>query len=102
MFRQDKIGNIGGGVVILAKDDIIASEQKQFQTDCEILWIKIKLVGTRPLHIAACYRPKENDAHSTDEFRRSSEMVSKENGDIWVLGDLNYLFVEIESHRPFP
>ena len=78
MFRQDKIGNIGGGVVILAKDDIIASEQKQFQTDCEILWIKIELVGTRPLHIAAYYRPKENDAHSADEFRRSSEMVSKE------------------------
>ena len=71
MFRQDRIGNIGGGVVILVKDDIIASEQKQFQTDCEILWIKIELVGTRPLHIAAYYRPKENDAHSADEFRRS-------------------------------
>ena len=90
MFRQDRKGNIGGGVVILVKDDIIASEQKQFQTDCEILWIKIELVGTRHLHIAAYYRPKENDAYSADEFRRSLEMVSKEKGDIWVLGDLNY------------
>ena len=88
MFRQDRIGNIGGGVLILVKDDIIASEQKQFQTDFVIFGLE--LVGTRPLHIAAYYRPKENDAYSADEFRRSLEMVSKEKGDIWDLGDLKY------------
>ena len=76
--------------LILVKNDIIASEQKQFQTDWEILWVKIELVGTRPLHIAAYYRPKENDACCADEFTKSYEKVSKEKGDIWVLGDLNY------------
>ena len=81
MFRQDRTGNIGGGVLILAKNDIIASEQKQFQTDGEILWVKIELVGTRPLHIAAYYRPKENDSYSADEFTKSLEKVSKEKGD---------------------
>ena len=38
----------------------------------------------------AYYRPKENDAYSADEFTKSLEKVSKEKGDIWVLGDLNY------------
>ena len=90
MFRQDRTGNIGRGVLILVKNDIIASEQKQFQTDCEILWVKIELVGARPLHIAAYYQPKENDSYSADEFTKSLEKVSKEKGDIWVLGDLNY------------
>ena len=28
MFRQDRTGNIGGGVLILVKNDITASEQK--------------------------------------------------------------------------
>ena len=63
--------------------------------------LKIELVGTRPLHIATYNRPKENDAYSADKFRPSLEMVSKENGDIWVLGDLNYPFIEIVSYRPF-
>ena len=73
MLRQDRTGNIGGGVLILVKNDIIASEQKQFQTDCAILWVKIELVGTRPLHKAAYYRPKENDAYSAEEFTKSLE-----------------------------
>ena len=74
----------------LLKNDTIASEQKQFQTDGQILWTKIEQVGTRHLHMAAYYRPKENDAYSADEFRRSLEMVSKEKAGIWVLDDLNY------------
>ena len=28
----------------MVKGDIIASEQKEFKTDCEIVWIKIELV----------------------------------------------------------
>ena len=78
MLRQDRTEIIGGGVLILVKNDIMASEQKQFQTDWEILWVKIELVGTRFLHIAAYYRPKENDACSVDESIKSYEKVSKE------------------------
>ena len=54
------------------------------------MWAKIELVGTKPLYIAAYYRPKENDVYSADEFRKSLEMVSQQKGDTWVLGDLNY------------
>ena len=50
MFRQDRIGSIGGAVLILVKNDITAFEQQQFQTDCEIVWIKIELVGSRLLY----------------------------------------------------
>ena len=55
-----------------------------------MLWVKIELVGTKPLFIAAYYRPKEGDADSSEEFKKSLEMVSLQNGDIWIFGDLNY------------
>ena len=42
------------------------------------------------INIAAYCRPKENDAYSADEFRRSLEMITQEKGTIWVLGDFNY------------
>ena len=90
MFREDRTSNTGGGVFILVKNDIIATKQEKFQTDCEIVWIKIELVGTKPLYIAAYYRLKENDVYNADGFRKSLEMVSQQKGDIWVLSDLNY------------
>ena len=83
MFREDRTGSTGGAVFILLK-------MTSFQTDCEIVWVKIELVGTKPLYIAAYYRLKENDVYNADGFRKSLEMVSQQNGDIWILSDLNY------------
>ena len=90
IFREDRTSSSGGGVFIMVKGDIIVTEQKEYKTDCEIVWVKIEIVGTRPLLIAAYYRPKEGDSYSADEFHRSLEMVSQQKGDIWVLGDFNY------------
>ena len=33
-------------------------------TGCEILWIKLQLAGSFPLHIAAYYKPSESDTKS--------------------------------------
>ena len=74
----------------MVKGDIIVTDQKEYKTDCEIVWVKIEIVGTRPLFIAAYYRSKEGDSNSADEFHRSLEMVSQQKGDIWVLGDFDY------------
>ena len=87
---EDQTSSSGGGVFIMVKGDIIVTEQKEYKTDCEIVWVKIEIVGTRPLFIAAYYRPKEGDSYSADEFHRSLEMVSQQKGDIWVLCDFNY------------
>ena len=89
-FREDRISSVGGGVFILVKNSIIASEQKQFKTDCGVLWVKIEMVGSKPLFIAAYYRPSESDEHSALEFKKSLDLVNREKGNIWILRDLNY------------
>ena len=90
-FRQDRNKNKkGGGVFILVKDSLYAPEQKQFKTNCEVIWIKLDTVAAKPLYKAAYYRPKENDAQSLEEFRRSLEVVSMEKGNKWILGDFNF------------
>ena len=54
LFRQDRgSGTSGGGVFILVKDTLIASEQKQLKTECEIIWMKIEITTTKPLYVAA-------------------------------------------------
>ena len=74
----------------MLKDNIIASEMPQFKTNCEVLWVKIELIGTKPLFTAAYYRPKEGDADCSEELKKSLELVSLQKGGIWVFGDLNY------------
>ena len=48
------------------------------------------MVGSKPLFIAAYYRPSESDEHSALEFKMSLDLVNQEKGNIWILGDLNY------------
>ena len=71
-------------------DGILVSEQKHFKTDCEIVWVRVDVAGSKPLFIVSYYRPRESDEHNLAEFRKSLAMVSQENGNIWVLGDMNF------------
>ena len=80
----------GGGVFILVRDCFIASEQKQFKTNCEIIWVKINIVSAKSLFVAAHCMPKEGDVQSAEELRRSLEMVRKIQDNVWILGDFNY------------
>ena len=93
MFRRDrKPGTKGGGVLLLIRDSIICSEQPQFQTNCEVLWVKLELKGRKPLYVASYYKPKENDRVSTEELYKSLSMVydKAKGSQIWVLGDFNF------------
>ena len=90
-FREDRgAGTVGGGVFILVKDTMIATEQRQLKTDCEIIWVKLDIVAAKPLYIAAYYRPKERGAHSLKELNMSLEKVRTRKGNTWVLGDFNF------------
>ena len=68
----------------------IANRVQEWETYCEILWIKLQLAGSVPLPIAAYYKPSESDSKSFEEFKRSIAMVSTVKGHAWVLGDSNF------------
>ena len=86
-------GTKGGGVFILVKDTLVASRQKTLETDCEVIWVKTEAVQSKPVYLAAYYRPHENDFHSFEEFCKSVDMLSKKNGHIWILGDFIVQFI---------
>ena len=90
-FRQDREAETcGGGVFILVKDTLIATEQKQLKTNCEIIWVKIEIATAKPIYIAAYYRRKEGDTESIVELRRSLDLAAQLKGTLWLLGDFNY------------
>ena len=48
-FRRERVGQNGGGVFIAVRNDIVVQEMKDIQSDCEDVWIKIDLFGSKSL-----------------------------------------------------
>ena len=56
VFRRDRNRN-GGGVLLAIAETLMCTEEPQLSTSsCEILWVKIKLLGRRDLLVGAYYR----------------------------------------------
>ena len=59
------------------------------------------MATTKPIYIAAFYRPKEGDTESIIELRRSLYMAAQLKGNLWLLGDFNYpKFSWDQEHMP--
>ena len=57
---------------------------------CEILWVKINMVGCKTLYVCAFYNLDEGDAISLKIFERSlQENGGMTSSHIWIAGDIN-------------
>ena len=70
--RQVVVG--GGGILIIVKNCIITSEQKQYKIDCEVLWVKSEFAGVKHLYRDAYSRPKESDVNNAEESKKVSRL----------------------------
>lgn len=89
VFRRDRETGKGGGVFLLVTNKLIASAQPKFNTNCEILWIKLELIGSKPIYIASFYKPHESDINSLLELEKSLDLIRKTKGTKLILGDFN-------------
>ena len=72
----------------------------EFRSNCEDLWIKLELTGSKSLVIGGYYKPHEHDITSSGELAKSLEKVTKEHKNIWVAGDLNLPNMDWDSMSP--
>ena len=91
-----------GGVMILIREGIDFNEDalKTFETDCEIVWIQLKLPGTKLLNVASVYRPPGSSiGYITKLQKHMHEIYSKyRNASYIICGDLNLTSVDWEYH----
>ena len=58
VYRKDRqAGQTGGGVMIAVRNNLLSSACPDLDTDCELVWAKIELLGARNLYVGAYYRP---------------------------------------------
>ena len=89
-FRKDR-NRHGGGVLIAVRNHLNCSEATELHEDgCEVVWVRIKIQGTRTLYVCAYYRPNESDAESLALFKESlAKAAAIPNAHIIVGGDMN-------------
>ena len=90
IYRRDRNMN-GGGVLIAIKNTLISEPVPELQTDCEIVWARINLVGAKTLYLSSYYHPKTSDEQSILEFQHSMERATRIHNAMFIIGgDFNF------------
>ena len=89
MFRKDRIGRRGGGVLLYIKKTIPAYEvQLQEEADCnEAIWCN-SVTGHTTVTIGVVYHCSNITKQNNDKIHNAISEVSK--GDCIIMGDLNH------------
>ena len=89
MFRKDRIGKRGGGVLLYIKDTIPACEvQLQDEADCnEAIWCNL-VTGHTTVTIGVVYRCPSIRKQNNEKIHNAISEVSK--GDCIIMGDFNH------------
>ena len=89
MFRKDRMGRRGGGVLLYIKESIPAYEvQLQEDADCkEALWCNL-VTGHTTVTIGVVYRCPNITIQNNEKIHKAISEVSK--GDCIIMGDFNH------------
>ena len=89
MFRKDRIGRRGGGVLLYIKDTIPAYEvQLQEEADCnDDIWCNL-VTGHTTVIIGVVYRCPNITKQNNEKIHNAINEVSK--GDCIIMGDFNH------------
>ena len=89
MFRKDRMGRRGGGVLLYIKETIPAYEvQLQEEADCnEVIWFKL-VTGHTTVTIGTVYRCPNLTKQNNETIHNAISEVSK--GDCILMGDFNH------------
>ena len=96
MFRKDRMGRRGGGVLLYIKDNIPAYVvQLQEEADCnEAIWCKL-VTGHTTVTIGVVYRCPNITKQNNAKIHNAISEVS--NGDCIIMGDFNHGNIKWDS-----
>jgi len=98
MFRVDRGGSRGGGVLLYTKEElgaVVLDNPSEFR---EQVWCSLKLKSSSLL-LGLCYRSPNSDKNNNDLLLRSLEKMMAKRGEqrILVMGDFNYPGIDFSN-----
>ena len=86
---------MGGGVFLLVSKQSDSSESEELKvddnSDCQLVWAKVKIKGSTYLYIGSFYRPPDkNNPDNLQHLHSRMERIPTDKGaHLWVGGDFN-------------
>ena len=98
LFRKDR-NRHGGGVMLLVRGSINVSRCVNYETSCELLWVKLSL---KPMSMifGVFYRPPYHSTHDLQALQDSLLSVSDKHSCIIVCGDFNVPNIDWATAAP--
>ena len=92
-YRKDRSSGEGGSVFILDSKKYESEEPEELKVDnnCELVWTKIKVRGSKDIYVGSFYRPPNNiDAEYLGTLESYLARIPTHNGThLWLGGDFN-------------
>ena len=94
-YRRDRPAGSGGGVFILVSKQFHSSQPEELiveeNTDCELLWVKVRVKGSSDLYIGSFYRPPDKtDPEYLQCLQTTINRIPRDKGaHLWLGGDFN-------------
>ena len=104
VIRKDRVGDAHGGVFVCFKKDLICTEVTELETECELVWVKLQIIGCKTLYLGSFYRPPDiYDPDNLDQLNSSLKRIMSCKNSHALLGgdfscgdiDWNKLFVPL-------
>ena len=94
VFRKDRpLDNKGrayGGVLIAAKNNFICVQRQDLDSNCELLWVEIKITGAKPVLVGSFYCTPNEKIEYLSYLRESLTKIDmNQYSNIWLAGDFN-------------
>ena len=98
MFRKDRIGKKGGGVLLYIKENIPAYEvQLSEEAGCnEAIWCKL-VTGHTTVTIGVVYRCPNITKQNIEKIHNAISEVSK--GECIIMGDFNHVNIKLDTQQ---
>ena len=89
IFRKDRNPN-GGGVLTAVSNKIIVTHESNLDSNCEAVWMKVHVIGNKPLYIGSIYRAPNCAVEPLECLDQTlSRLTAKSLPDIVLTGDFN-------------
>ena len=105
VIRKERPVAGGGGVFVAVHSKYIASHESSFDSDCEILWVKLNIQGSKPLYIGCYYRLTDRNIDNVHQLGVPLERIQSRGSclpNILLTGDFNVPAIDWELHAPKP
>ena len=84
------------------KNNIINTQVPELTTDCESIWVRINIAGSKSLHVGAFYRPPGSDESNLEELNTALSRVDTRKNMVILGGDFNLPDIDWETTTTNP